>query len=116
MVRSDNLRDDQYVLNHCAKSLARDVGPVSEPWRFPVIDTHYDDQDPDQGRGFNDVTFIYDGRTSAPESVGVVGTFAMAVDTASQITFQLGSNLDHLTCVVGGDDQIDSTKGFSLHH
>lgn len=76
MVSSVNLRDDQYVLNHCAKSLARDVGPVSEPWRFPVIDSHFDDADPDQGRGFNDVTFIHDGRGSAPNTVSVVGTFA----------------------------------------
>ncbi|MEC4017867.1 hypothetical protein [Streptomyces sp. H27-D2] len=85
-------RDDQYVLNHCTKYLARDTadrrhdfgqyGPDDsratwcEAWRFPVIDTHADAAAPSEaGYAFNDVTFVYDGRATKPATVAVLGTF-----------------------------------------
>ncbi len=73
---SIHLRDDQYVLNHCTKYLARDTGTIVEPWRFPVVDSHNEDGDPNGRYRYNDVTFIYDGRRQAPANVGVIGTFA----------------------------------------
>ena len=85
-------KDDQYVLNHCTKYLARDsVDPrhdfgqyedgdaraaVCEAWRFPIVDTHWDGVSVETSFPFNDVTFVYDGRRAAPGSVEVAGTFA----------------------------------------
>ncbi|KOG88254.1 gluconate 2-dehydrogenase subunit 3 family protein [Streptomyces varsoviensis] len=85
-------KDDQYVLNHCTKYLARDSSDarhdfgqyepgdpraaVCEAWRFPVVDTHWDGAGARTSFAFNDVTFVYDGRAAFPESVSVVGTFA----------------------------------------
>ena len=71
--------DDQYVLNHCTKFLARanfDQIPadalserICEPWRFPIIDSH----DPASNR----VTFVYAAQGApAPQEVAVIGTFA----------------------------------------
>lgn len=84
-------KDDQYVLNHCTRFLARDstdarhdfgqYGPddpraaVCEAWRFPVVDSHYDGVSATSSYAYNDVTFVYDARASRPESVGVVGSF-----------------------------------------
>jgi hypothetical protein len=84
-------KDDQYVLNHCTRFLARDStdprhnfgqyepsdprATVCEAWRFPVVDSHFDGVSAVSSYGFNDVTFVYDGRASRPSSVGVVGTF-----------------------------------------
>lgn len=69
-------REDTYVLNHCARFLARDRGPVSEPFHFPVLDTHWDGVSAESSYGFNDVTFVYDGRAEPAGEVGVLGTFA----------------------------------------
>ncbi|MFI9201185.1 hypothetical protein [Streptomyces sp. NPDC053048] len=84
-------RDDQYVLNHCTKYLARDGSEprhdfgqyppgdpgaaVCEAWRFPVVDTHWDGVSAETSYPFNDVTFVHDGRATAVGSVAVVGTF-----------------------------------------
>lgn len=73
-------KDVQYVLNHCAKYLARDNADerhsplgifqgqerarVSEAWRFPVIDSH-DGTEPDAYE-WNDVTFVWVLRRDAP--------------------------------------------------
>lgn len=85
-------KDDQYVLNHCTKYLARenteprhDFGQyepgdaraaICEAWRFPVIDAHWDGVSASTSYPYNDVTFVYDGRPSTPRAVAVVGTFA----------------------------------------
>lgn len=85
--------EDQYVLNHCTKFLARtntdprhnfghfsdDDGRsrICEPWRFPIIDTYSDAKEPDQSYTFNKVTFVY--RHQEPtlsKQVSVIGTFA----------------------------------------
>jgi hypothetical protein len=84
-------KDAQYVLNHCTKYLARigsrplhnfgqyaDGDPraaICEAWRFPIIDSFYDATSAATSYGFNDVTFVYDGRGSAPRQVAVVGSF-----------------------------------------
>ena len=69
-------RDDQYVLNHCTRFLARDAGPTSEPFHFPVVDTHWDGQSVETSYRFNDVTFVYDARGNQVRDVAVVGPFA----------------------------------------
>lgn len=86
-------RDHIDILNHATRFLARDnTDPrhdygqydpndprarICEAWRFPVIDGHYDANDPDASYRWNDVTFIYfDITAPVPESVAVVGTFA----------------------------------------
>jgi hypothetical protein len=86
-------RDDQYILNHCAKHLARDNederhnfgqfdagdprGRVAEAYHFPVVDSYFDGQSQERSYGFNEVTFVYfDRAASAPQQVFVVGTFA----------------------------------------
>ena len=67
------MRDDQYVLNHCTKYLARDNtdqrhsfsgiddgkprARLSEAWRFPIVDSH--DGDEADAYEWNDVTFVY---------------------------------------------------------
>jgi hypothetical protein len=82
-------KDDRYVLNHCTRFLARSVidprhnfgqyaagdqrATISEAWRFPIVDSSPD-------YGFNDVTFIYDGRRAPATDVRVVGTFAPLYD------------------------------------
>ena len=66
-------KEPEYVLNHCAKYLARDShderhsffgldagqerARISEPWRFPVIDA--DDSGAPDASEWNHVTFIY---------------------------------------------------------
>jgi Gluconate 2-dehydrogenase subunit 3 len=93
--------DDQYVLNYCAKHLARlntdrrhTYGPpgeqaprdrIAEAWRFPIVDT-YGGGAPaaasaDSFDDYNSVTFIYAGADiQSPASVGVIGTFATLYD------------------------------------
>ncbi len=84
-------KDDQYVLNQCTKYLARDSadrrhdfgqydpddrrGTIAEAWRFPIVDSHWDGVSAQTSYPFNDVTFVFDGRTAPPSSVAVVGTF-----------------------------------------
>ncbi|HYE74021.1 MAG TPA: glycogen-binding domain-containing protein, partial [Blastocatellia bacterium] len=86
-------RDDQYILNHCTKHLARDNnderhnfgqftqgdprGRIAEAYHFPIIDSYFDGQDQEQSYAFNEVTFVYFDRTApSPQEVYVVGTFA----------------------------------------
>jgi len=94
-------KDDQYVLNHCTKYLARrntdyrqDYGPagmekprdrIAEAWRFPIIDTYGGGAsavtDPATFGDYNEVTFIYAGSNAqSPNSVSVIGTFATLYD------------------------------------
>jgi hypothetical protein len=84
-------RDDQYVLNHCTRFLARDGADrrhdfgqydpgdpraaICEAWRFPVVDSHYDGTSVESSYPYNDVTFVHDGRAAAARAVAIVGTF-----------------------------------------
>lgn len=84
-------KDDQYVLNHCTRFLARDsVDPrhdfgqyapgdpraaVCEAWRFPIVDSYSDGQSAESSYAYNSVTFVRAGRASHPQSVSVVGSF-----------------------------------------
>ena len=88
------VREDQDILNYCAKYLARESvdprhnfgqydssdprGRICEPWRFPLIDGHSDGRDFIASYAFNDVTLIYAApfQQPVPREVGVVGTFA----------------------------------------
>ena len=85
-------KDDQYVLNHCSRLLARDSGDrrhdfgqyapddaratICEAWRLPIVDSHYDGSSAESSYPYNDVTFVYDGRAGGAADVAVVGTFA----------------------------------------
>src|ERR1043166_3107673 len=84
-------KDDQSILNYCAKSLARDnVDPghnvgmfadtylrsrIVESWRFPLIDSYSDGVNAEASQAFNEVTFVYPGMPQAGD-IAVVGTFA----------------------------------------
>ncbi|WP_042693795.1 gluconate 2-dehydrogenase subunit 3 family protein [Azospirillum sp. B506] len=89
-------KDSEYVLNHCARSLARDnsdgrhsygqfeVGDaraaIAEAWRFPIIDS-FRDSSADRGAGLNLVTFVCINRAAAlGRSLGVIGSFASLVE------------------------------------
>src|SRR5581483_8020647 len=95
------VKDDQYLLNYCAKYLARyntdrrhAYGPpevdaprdrVAEAWRFPIIDTYGGGADAVTDSktfgDYNDVTFIYAGaNATSPANVSVIGTFATLYD------------------------------------
>ncbi|GBF82535.1 glycogen-binding domain-containing protein [Aphanothece sacrum] len=83
-----------YILNHCTKYLARDntdgrhnyftrFNPndprsnISEVWRFPIIDSYRDKDNPETSYNFNEVTFVYAALgNNQPQSVSVIGTFA----------------------------------------
>ena len=84
--------EDVYVLNYCAKSLARDdrsprhnfgqfaddalPARVAEPWRFPLIDSYSDGVNFEESYRYNAVTFVYYGQgVPLPDTVGVIGTF-----------------------------------------
>jgi hypothetical protein len=85
-------KDDLYVLNHCAKNLARDNvetrhnfgqfepndarGRICDSWRFPIIDSYYSEQDGENSHSFNEVTFIFDARRTTTNDVSITGTFA----------------------------------------
>lgn len=85
--------EDQYVLNHCTKFLARTNSDprhnfgnfsnqdgrarICETWRFPIVDTYNNVADPDKSYIFNKVTFIYRHlEPTPPQQVAVIGTFA----------------------------------------
>jgi hypothetical protein len=84
-------KDDQYVLNHCTRYLARDGDErrhdfgqyepddprarIAEAWRYPIIDSYYDGASMDASYGFNCVTFVYDGRVTPASEVAVTGSF-----------------------------------------
>lgn len=86
-------RDDQYILNHRPKHLARENtderhnfgqfaqgdprGRIRESYHFPVIDSYFDGQDQERRYAFNEVTFVYcNPFAPAPQEIAVVGTFA----------------------------------------
>src|SRR5690554_1590484 len=91
-------KDSTYVLNHCARSLARDNGDdrhsygqfqpgdpraaIGEAWRFPIIDSFRDpDADPDDGSRLNLVTFVCVNRAAAlGGTIGVIGSFASVIE------------------------------------
>jgi len=62
--------DHTHILNHCAKHLARDQGPISEPWRFPLIDQHLANVQA------NRVTFVLQQATDDAHQSNLIGTFA----------------------------------------
>ncbi|MEO1133400.1 MAG: gluconate 2-dehydrogenase subunit 3 family protein [Cyanobacteria bacterium J06639_1] len=97
-------KGDRYVLNFCAKHLARELNEprhhynhpyaedekrsrILEPWRFPIVDSYNSSGDSnadDSNSGdaaanydWNEVTFVYDARDREPmpSSISVVGTF-----------------------------------------
>ena len=83
-------KDDNAILNYCAKYLARDVtearhnfgrwsdadvrSHVAESWRFPLVDGYSDGVDFEAGYALNEVTFVYPDAQA--QSVAVIGTFA----------------------------------------
>ena len=85
-------KDDQYVLNHCTRFLARDAderrhdfgqyeaddprAKVCEAWRYPIVDSYYDGESAERSYGFNAVTFVHDGRAAPAGDVAVTGTFS----------------------------------------
>jgi Glycogen recognition site of AMP-activated protein kinase/Gluconate 2-dehydrogenase subunit 3 len=87
-------KDSRYIYNFCTKYLARTSNEarynygqfetpgdfratLCEPWRFPIIDSYYDKNDPENSALFNQVTFVYYvGRENLPNDVAVIGTFA----------------------------------------
>lgn len=88
-------RDDLYVLNFCAKHLARanldprhaydvdtpsEIARISEAWRFPIIDGFFDAESGTLSGAANRATFVFVARDSLPERVGVVGTFSDLYD------------------------------------
>lgn len=92
-------KDDQYVLNHCTRFLARDLdgdgaprhdfgqyepgdprAQVCEAWRYPIIDSYFDGQSVESSYPFNAVTFVYDARGKAAQEVAVTGTFTELYD------------------------------------
>ena len=85
-------KDEFYVLNHCARSLARDNGDtrnnygqyvdgdprsaIAEAWRFPIVDSYFDTEQPAVQR-FNAVTFVLvDRDRKFADNVSVIGTFS----------------------------------------
>src|SRR5579862_7794509 len=96
MAESFFFKDEQYVLNRCAKYLARYVvdyrhtystdgiqrsaDNIAEAWRFPVVDTYAGGAvtvtNPNDYGDYNEVTFIYAGNNAqTPGAVGVICTF-----------------------------------------
>jgi hypothetical protein len=86
-------KDSTYILNHCAKYLARDNSDarhnygqyaaddprarISEAWRFPVVDSYFDGKDHIASYAFNIVTFIYVNRDgNLGSEISVLGTFS----------------------------------------
>ena len=84
--------DHEYVLNQCAKYLARenpdprhDYGQfppgdpraaICEAWRFPIVDTYRGETIAGDDHRFNAVTFVWPARKeNAPQTVDVLGTF-----------------------------------------
>jgi hypothetical protein len=82
-------KDSQYLLNHCARHLARDNtderhgffglyagelrARISEPWRFPIVDSH--DGDEAGAYDWNDVTFVFVPTvTGAPPRIELLAT------------------------------------------
>lgn len=89
-------KDSVYVLNHCARSLARDNedtrhnygqfnpddghGAVAEAWRFPIVDSYRDPVD-GSGHDLNLVTFVCLNRARAlVNNIGVIGSFFSLIE------------------------------------
>lgn len=89
-------KDDQYILNHCTRFLARDGdarrhdfgqyepddprASISEAWRYPIVDSYFDGTSVEASYPFNSVTFVYDGRTNPASDVAVTGSFTELYD------------------------------------
>jgi hypothetical protein len=102
-------KDDQYVLNHCTRFLARDStdprhdfgqyppgnprAAICEAWRFPIVDSYTDGRTAESSYPYNSVTFVYDGRSGQAQSVTLVGSFGdlYAPVPLRQVNF-LGAN------------------------
>ena len=85
-------KEPLYVLNQCARYLARDNrderhnfgqfpagdprARIAESWRFPIVDGYGDGPSPEENYKKNTVTFVYTRLDAPPPSqVSVVGTF-----------------------------------------
>ena len=84
-------KDDQYVLNHCTRYLARDGDEarhdfgqyepgdprarIAEAWRYPIVDSYHDPQLGEGSYAFNGVTFVHDARRAPATDVAVTGSF-----------------------------------------
>ena len=84
-------KDDQYVLNHCTRYLARDGDEarhdfgqyepgdprarIAEAWRYPIVDSYHDPQLGEGSYAFNSVTFVHDARRTPAAGVAVTGSF-----------------------------------------
>jgi hypothetical protein len=73
LAATTTVRDDRYVLNFCAKHLARDAGAPSESWRFPIVDRHREPDAPGRSWSHDSVTFVWDGRHAPPQTVELTG-------------------------------------------
>ncbi|MGB0384687.1 MAG: gluconate 2-dehydrogenase subunit 3 family protein [Ardenticatenaceae bacterium] len=113
-------KDDQYVLNHATKCVARTIlqgrhgfgryddpddlrNHVSEGWRFPVVDSYSDGNDAVGSYGFNEVTFIYrhPDDNVFPQQVSVMGTFANLYDPLPMRSVQfLGEEIGYYTTTI----------------
>jgi hypothetical protein len=106
-------KDPQYVLNHCAKYLARtnaeprhdyggeyagqDRARISECWRFPIMDSH-DDTEP-RAYDYNDVTFVYcEPRGQAP--AGSVELICTASHLWSAVPLERVSGTRYWSCTL----------------
>jgi Gluconate 2-dehydrogenase subunit 3 len=86
-------KDSTYILNYCARSLARDNDDgrhnygqdaagddrarIAEAWRFPIVDGYYDGVSLEDSQRFNIVTFVYVNRDERFDGgIALVGTFA----------------------------------------
>lgn len=92
-------KEDEYVLNHCTKFLARDNtdarhnfgqfgadnprSRICESWRFPIVDAYSDGVNFEAAYAFNEVTFVYARPRELPsQQVALVGTFANLYEPA----------------------------------
>jgi hypothetical protein len=123
-------RDDQYILDHCSKYLARERpdwwnpnARGSDAWRFPIVDSHADaDLGQEESYRLNEVTFIYVEGEPPPDAVGALGTFGQMYDPVAfrrvlhrgeqtrlwAATIVVGKGEVHLyKLVVDGNAQVD---------
>jgi hypothetical protein len=121
-------KDDQYVLNHCTRYLARDGDEarhdfgqfepgdprarISEAWRYPIVDSYYDGKSMDASYAFNSVTFVYDGRVTPATEVAVTGSFTELYATVAlrPVTFLGEPSGIHAVCVRVPKGQIHTYK------
>lgn len=129
-------QDDQYMLNFCAKYLARaDLDQftsdnwsddIHESWRFPIIDSYSDGVHFEENYTLNRVTFIY-AQQGQPrtQNIAVIGTFnnlyeplplkqVKFLDTATRyyaLTVVVPKGEAHTyKFIVDGDDRLDAVN------